>query len=127
MEFAERQGLSSQETEEAMRTLDKKNIELVMQEELESGPEGTQEFETEETATPHKTRTDLATSLGISEEEFEEDEEKEEDEDESVIRDASPAGQIADSVKSYLRDIGKIPLLNKKTETAIAEQIASVK
>src|SRR5690606_17420880 len=32
-----------------------------------------------------------------------------------------------DSVKSYLRDIGKIPLLNKKTETAIADQISQSK
>ena len=35
------------------------------------------------------------------------------------------ASQITDAVKCYLRDIGKIPLLNKKTETVIAEQIAS--
>lgn len=125
MDFADKQALSQTETEEVMRTLDKKNIELVMQEELEAGPEGTQEYETEESsAAPLKTRTDLAASLGLGEEEFDEDEDKEEDEDESVIRDASPAGQIADSVKSYLRDIGKIPLLNKKTETAIAEKIA---
>ena len=35
--------------------------------------------------------------------------------------------QITDGVKCYLRDIGKIPLLNKKTETVIADKIASSK
>ena len=35
--------------------------------------------------------------------------------------------QITDSVKSYLREIGKIPLLNKKTEGDIAHKIATAK
>jgi RNA polymerase primary sigma factor len=128
MDFVEKQQLSSTDTEEVMRTLDKRNIELVMQEELEAGPVSTQDFEPDDSgAIAPKGHADITATLGIGEEEFEDDEAKEEDEDESVIRDASPSGQIADSVKSYLRDIGKIPLLNKKTETVIAEKIAHAK
>ena len=37
------------------------------------------------------------------------------------------ATQLADGVKSYLRDIGKIPLLNKKTESVIATAISDCK
>ncbi len=48
-------------------------------------------------------------------------------EEEEVVPVREAPTQITDSVKSYLRDIGKIPLLNKKTETVIAEQIASAK
>src|SRR3990167_9111768 len=35
--------------------------------------------------------------------------------------------QAVDGVKAYLKDIGKIPLLNKKTEAAIAHEIAESK
>src|SRR5207237_466729 len=50
--------------------------------------------------------------------EFEEEEEEEADEDEEdseIKREAESS--VADSVKSNLRDIGKIPLFNKKTKT----------
>jgi RNA polymerase primary sigma factor len=40
---------------------------------------------------------------------------------------ASKAAQINDGVKSYLRDIGAIPLLNKKTEASIALRISESK
>ena len=59
---------------------------------------------------------------------FDEDEgeEEAEEEEKEVTREAG-SSQITDPVKCYLRDIGKIPLLNKKTETVIAEKIASSK
>ena len=41
-----------------------------------------------------------------------------------VVKEIGEAAHIADGVKCYLRDIGKIPLLNKKTESVIADQIA---
>lgn len=53
--------------------------------------------------------------------------EKESDDDNTEVRHAAGTAQVTDSVKSYLRDIGKIPLLNKKTETAIAAQISESK
>lgn len=55
-----------------------------------------------------------------------EDEEEEEESDDEEIRTSEPS-QIADGVKCYLRDIGKIPLLNKKTEKVIADKIARSK
>lgn len=51
------------------------------------------------------------------------DEDEDEETDQEIARE-SVTTQIADSVKSYLRDIGKIPLLNKKTEKVVSDQIA---
>ncbi len=66
-------------------------------------------------------------TYGLESGEFEEEEEEEdEDEEESEIK-RETESSVADSVKSYLRDIGKIPLLNKKTETTIADQISQSK
>ena len=51
---------------------------------------------------------------------------KSEEDDETEVK-RETESSVADSVKSYLRDIGKIPLLNKKTETTIADQISQSK
>jgi RNA polymerase primary sigma factor len=128
VEFGEKNQFNEQETERLLRQLDRENVELVTQEELESSTEPlTDEYGPEEDpnrAAPFK--ASISTSLETVEiEEFEEAEDEGEDEREA-IREASPS-QITDSVKSYLRDIGKIPLLNKKTETIIADQISESK
>jgi len=114
MEFSDKHHLVEQETEDILRACDKENIELVTQEELESGDTKIETFDGEEESTvKSKTKSPLAV------------ESDEEDEEEKEVREAPT--QITDSVKSYLRDIGKIPLLNKKTETAIAQKIADAK
>lgn len=124
IEFNEKNNLTEQETEDLLRLFDKENIELITQEELESGQADVDSFESEEPS--HlKIKSKIDTSLGIEAEEFEEEHEEGE-EDENAPRETTTA-QITDSVKSYLRDIGKIPLLNKKTETTIAQQIATSK
>ncbi|MGE0206947.1 MAG: RNA polymerase sigma factor RpoD, partial [Candidatus Babeliales bacterium] len=61
------------------------------------------------------------------EEEENEDEAEDEENKENVIKETAASAQLTDGVKVYLREIGKIPLLNKKTETVIAEQIAEGK
>ena len=74
-------------------------------------------------------KTKLESSLDLQADQFDEDDAEESDEEEDEkdqVREIG-ASQITDPVKCYLRDIGKIPLLNKKTETVIAEKIASSK
>lgn len=122
VEFGEKNNFSEQETEKLLRLLDKENIELVTQEELESAQPDVDEFESEEAPATRKAKP----AIDIEGDDFDGDEESQEDEREA-IRETASSAQITDSVKSYLRDIGKIPLLNKKTETLIADQIAQSK
>lgn len=120
MEFGDKHHLNSKETEDLLRACDRETIELLTQEELETSHGDIDAIEHEEDETPVKSK--LKTISG-SEDALEEEEEAEEDIDE--VRETPT--QITDSVKSYLRDIGKIPLLNKKTESVIAKQIADAK
>ncbi len=117
IEFSEKNHLTEKETEEVMQALERRSIELVTQEELEH------EADIEEHEEPSRLKSHITTSFDVDFED-EDDEKKESDDD---VRQAMPSTQITDSVKSYLREIGKIPLLNKKTETAISQQIASSK
>jgi RNA polymerase sigma factor RpoD, C-terminal domain/RNA polymerase sigma factor, sigma-70 family len=114
MEFSEKHHLATQETEDILRACDKENIELMTHEEYESSQSNVG-IEAEEEEDQVKKRK---SPLAVNEEDFQEDED-----DADEVREAAPT-QITDSVKSYLRDIGKIPLLNKQTESAIAEKIA---
>jgi RNA polymerase primary sigma factor len=126
-EFIEKNHMVEQEANDLLRTLEKEHIELVTQEELdtESGLDG---FEKEEAAGQQAIKKKLDDSLELDEEEISEEEEEEEEEEpaeKKVV--TAETGQPADGVKHYLRDIGKIPLLNKKTETVIADAIATSK
>lgn len=131
MEFSHKFQLSDTETNNLMRVFDKEHIELLMQEELETNSPDIDGFEKEDEPLKGKNlKEKLESSLDIDNDEelIEEDEDAESDDDRlSAIREAASSAQIADGVKCYLRDIGKIPLLNKKTESIIAEQIASGK
>lgn len=119
MEFGDKHHLSEQETESILSNCDKENIELVTQEELDGAD--TAEIESlDEDEVKTKIGAKVKGQLVVEPIEQEEDEE-----DEEAVQEGPT--QITDSVKSYLRDIGKIPLLNKKTETAIAMQIAEAK
>ena len=117
MEFSDKQHLNSKETEQLLRICDKENIDLVTQEEVETAHESVESIEHDDESTPIKSKIK---TIGTADES-----EEEEEEDAAEVREAPT--QITDSVKSYLRDIGKIPLLNKKTESVIAKNIADAK
>lgn len=110
MDFSEKHHLSEQETEQLLRQCDKDNIDLVTQEEIDDAD--IVHIDTEE-----ETQTKKVKGLRPTTEYSEEDEDEE----------PEVPTQITDSVKSYLRDIGKIPLLNKKTESVIAQKISEAK
>lgn len=104
--------LSESETDLLLKQIEKEHIELVMESEIEAAAP---EPEVEIDDLDKKTTFDS----GALEEEVTEDVVEE------VIKSESP--HISDGVKCYLRDIGKIPLLNKSTEKVIADKIASSK
>jgi RNA polymerase primary sigma factor len=124
--FSDKNNVTDAEVTDILRILEKENVELITQEELETEDLKKDEFEEIEPSRL-KLKSKLDTfGLETGEFEAEEEEEDEEDEEEDTVkRDTESA--VADSVKSYLRDIGKIPLLNKKTETTIADQISQSK
>lgn len=123
LEFGEKNHLSETETNNLLRLLEKENVDLAMQEEIDSDDKT---FEPDDGAGFAKIQ-DIKTKLSnIDSDDFTSDEEpglEEADEERSM----SHATQITDPVKCYLRDIGKIPLLNKKTEKVISEKISSAK
>lgn len=120
-DFGEKNHLSETEMNELLRSLDREHVDLVMQEELEHSDELYTAAEREENV---DLKSRLESSLDLHAEKSED--EIEEEDDEEILR-SSDSSPLADGVKSYLRDIGKIPLLNKKTETAIATKIAQGK
>jgi RNA polymerase primary sigma factor len=122
IELGQKHHMSEKDTDELLKLFEKENIELVTQEELE-GADHEAVVEEEVTASP-KRRQNLDATLDEESSDFEDEDEEAEEED---VRQVSGATQLTDSVKSYLRDIGKIPLLNKKTETVIAQKIADGK
>ncbi len=123
MEFCDRNHLSENETNELLKTLEKENVELLMQEELESDAL-LEDYEKEESKQQLHIKSHIETSLDYVGEEEETEEGDEPEDGAAVVKEIGEAAHIADGVKAYLRDIGKIPLLNKKTESVIADQIA---
>jgi RNA polymerase primary sigma factor len=122
IEFGDKNELNEQDTEKLLRRLDKENVDLVTQEELEAAT-SVEADETEETTSRVADIRSKLDKIGADVFEDEDEEEERADDEETV----SSSPQTTDSVKSYLRDIGKIPLLNKKTESTIANKIAESK
>lgn len=126
IEFGEKNNLNEQETNDLIRHIEKENIEFIMQEELEGNHDEIEGYDQDEEHSPLNIQAKISSSLDLGVDPFDEDNEDEEEEDKDQPRTASSA-YITDTVKCYLRDIGKIPLLNKKTESIIADQIAQSK
>ncbi len=122
VEFCDRNHLTDTEINDLYKTLEKENVELVTQEQLETD-HALEDYEKDESKQVHL-KTHIETSLDYVGEEEEAEEGEEPEDGRDVVKEVGEAAHIADGVKCYLRDIGKIPLLNKKTETVIAEQIA---
>jgi RNA polymerase primary sigma factor len=123
--FGDKNNVTDAEITDILRVLERENVELVTQEELE-----TDDLKKDDLEELEPSRLKLKTKLetfGLESGEFEEEEEDEDEEDDDGEVKREAESSVADSVKSYLRDIGKIPLLNKKTETTIADQIAQSK
>jgi len=126
IEFGDEHKFSEADANKFLKSIEKNNIELVMQEEIS----GDSLFSADDMRTSDADETSTLTMGKISSTLYlQDDEDKDEDDkdDKSETRHTSDSSQVADGVKCYLRDIGKIPLLNKVTEGAIAAKIAAGK
>lgn len=127
IEFGDEHKFSEADANKFLKSIEKNNIELVMQEEISADPlfsaDDMRTSNTDESAS--FTIGKINSTLYLQDDKDEEDEDDKEDKAET--RHTSDSSQVADGVKCYLRDIGKIPLLNKATEAAIASKIASGK
>lgn len=121
--FTAKNKLGEEDTNELLSMFEKENIDFIMQDELESGLSGG--FGEEESgAAPVK--KDLKASLESSE--FVGlDDDFDNDKDLERLKGLIEPSQLNDPVKLYLKEIGKIPLLNKTTEKVIADKIADGK
>lgn len=125
--FTTKHKLSEEDSNELLRLLEKENIDLISQEELESMPtdyESILETAGEETA---QAFDPLKKNLETSIEHSELSGDMEEDSELEKLKSLSEPSQLNDPVKLYLKEIGKIPLLNKTTEKVIADKIAAGK
>lgn len=124
IDFTEKNSLSEAETNDLMQRFEREHVDLIMQEELQPEQGHLGEF-AEEEFEDIDIKSKLESSLDMQAEHFEE---MDAEEEETEVREPRFAPlHITDPVKCYLRDIGKIPLLNKKTETVIANLIAEGK
>ncbi|MCK5633079.1 sigma-70 family RNA polymerase sigma factor, partial [bacterium] len=108
--FAADHDLADKEINEVLVALEKKGVELVTLEELEQKEQSANDKENGTTKKVVKEKM-----KGVLRK----------NDDTPVVKETS--AQLADGVKSYLRDIGRIPLLNRETESVIANEIARCK
>lgn len=122
MEIGEKHSFSEQDTSNFLKELEKNNIELVMQKEINNNDDSSDNVLLEQ-----DDKNSLKVSKKIPTGSLQEESEDDKHSDDDTIKEMPDIPQIADGVKCYLRDIGKIPLLNKKTEKIISDKIASGK
>lgn len=121
--FNQKFKLTEEDANEILRLLDKENIDLLSQEELIASAdyEGFGEAQTFDAR-----KQNIESS--IEEVEFSgELGDDEADKELEKLKGLAEPSQLNDPVKLYLKEIGKIPLLVKNTEKAIADKIAEGK
>ncbi len=118
MDLTEQHKFTNEETDALIKQFEKAHVDLVMADELQT-PDTDLEIQKDEEG-PSK----LKAKLELIKEEAQQ---LEEQDPSTIPRTLDESAQLTDGVKCYLRDIGKIPLLNKVTEKIIADKIANSK
>ncbi len=125
--FNEDNNLNEKEAASLLKMLEKEHIELVMEEELMGHDDM---HHTDKDNSGRVASLDSLGAAGLDDGESDEEDQEnasEEDEDEDTSARITDNSFLTDGVKCYLRDIGKIPLLNKTTEKVISDKIANSK
>lgn len=128
--FNQRHRLSDEDANELVRALERENIDLISQDELETGAQdfdGLIEGDSGKGKSFEKIPADLDGSLDSTDSADAHHDDDGYDKDLDRIKSMLEPSQLNDPVKLYLKEIGKIPLLNKDTEKVIADKIASGK
>jgi|GEM_PF-913546 len=125
--FNQKNKLKEEDANELLRLLERENIDLILEEELEAEPV-TFESVSEGTAGNFEGfKPDIEASLEGAELSGDLSDDDGLDKELEKIRGIAEPSQLNDLVKLYLKEIGKIPLLNKTTEKVIANKIAEGK
>ncbi|MBM3886512.1 RNA polymerase sigma factor RpoD [Candidatus Dependentiae bacterium] len=131
LSFTQKNSLGEEDTNELLRALDKENIDLISQEDLDAGALDYENFLGEELGATSGggAKPDIKTSLEGADysNELEEDDDAFGEKETDRLKDLLEPSQLNDPVKLYLKEIGKIPLLNKVTEKVISDKIAKGK
>ncbi|MBM3894409.1 RNA polymerase sigma factor RpoD [Candidatus Dependentiae bacterium] len=131
--FIQKHRLAEEEASELFVHLERENINLVSAEELEAEGGSYDVLGTDDDADGFGAGYQKAIEATMDDLDSGEDEEIRDEEEAAPekeidkIRSLVEPGQLNDPVKMYLREIGRIPLLNKVTEKVIADKIAEAK
>ncbi len=127
--FAQKNAMTEEVYSDVLRILEKENIDLISQEDLLADL-SVEDFlkEDESSFVPNKP-TNISNSLASVDLASDGDGDEDFDAVESVekVKIFTEPGQLNDPVKLYLKQIGRIPLLNKETEQVLADAIAQSK
>lgn len=128
--FNQRHRLSEEDANELLRLLERENIDLISEDELETDTQdfdGLIEADSAKGASFEKLPNDLDSSIESGDLGAESEADDAYEKDVEKIKALLEPSQLNDPVKLYLKEIGKIPLLNKDTEKVIADKIAAGK
>lgn len=131
--FSQKYRLKEEDLNELLQIFEKENIDLVSQEDLQTDTRDFESYFEEDSVKfegAKKKPSDIESSLDnddIDNEVDDDSEDGEQDKEVDRIKEILEPSQLNDPVKLYLREIGKIPLLNKQTERIIANKIAAGK
>jgi RNA polymerase primary sigma factor len=127
--FTKKHKFGEEETNELLRTLEKEDIDLISAEELAASGTEYNRFAQDEERVPFKDlKSNLESSIERDELSKEDAGKEAEGEKEAIkLKHLMEVPQLNDPVKLYLKEIGKIPLLNKVTEKVISTKIADGK
>lgn len=130
--MVQRFSIGEEEYAEVLRVFEKENIDIISHEDL-SGDASIDDYLKEDDAATSGSgiaKTDIAASLHSAElqdDELGDEEMLSEKDEEQKMKQAFEPGQLNDPVKLYLKEIGRIPLLNRETEQVIADTISESK
>ncbi|MBU1008006.1 RNA polymerase sigma factor RpoD [Candidatus Dependentiae bacterium] len=125
--FRQKHQLDEEDTDQLLELLEKENIDLISGEDLSSSDGGFLRFGQEESSSFQTIKSNLESSIAKVELEKEADESSKAIKEVAKLKYLMETPQLNDPVKLYLKEIGKIPLLNKTTERVIANNISQGK
>jgi|SaaInlLV_10m_DNA_2_1039722.scaffolds.fasta_scaffold00047_30 RNA polymerase primary sigma factor len=127
--FTQKHTLSEDATNELLKAIETDGIALISEAELQKQDSNYPTVSTDDESVSFDAKSGIQTSLdrALQTEVVDEDEKEQEPKEIVRIKQLTESGQLNDPVKLYLKEIGKIPLLNKITEKVIAEKIAGGK
>ncbi len=127
--FAQKHKMNEENTSELLSFFEKENIDLISQADLDTSDAGIDSLLKSEDSVGFNEKPNIEASLAKANISKEDEDRRSDDDEKGVakLKHVIELGQLNDPVKLYLKEIGKIPLLNKETEKIIANKIASAK